>query len=92
MMVIRSTELKANSAKIINKKKKMSLILLKTKALKAAFNVAFLVTQKLIKTNDVNPISSHPKNSKIVLADETKKTMLRINVFRNKIRRSTSGS
>jgi hypothetical protein len=41
--------------------KKQSLILLKAKALKAAFNVPILVDQKLIKKNEVIPTISQPK-------------------------------
>ena len=49
-----------------------SLILLKVRALKADFNVAFLVVQKLIKHNDVKPINYKHKNTIIVLPEVTK--------------------
>ena len=42
---------------------KKSLILLNVNALNAAFNVATLLTQKLIKTKDVNPINSQPSKN-----------------------------
>jgi hypothetical protein len=60
--------------------------------LNAAFNVALRVTQKLINTNDVNPINSHPKNNIIVFAEITKKIILIINKFKKRIKRSTCGS
>ena len=39
----------------------MSLTKLKLKAFKLDFNVERLACQKLIKKNEVKPISSHPK-------------------------------
>ena len=39
-----------------------SLTLLKTKALKALFNVVTLLIQKLISKKEVIPINSHPNN------------------------------
>lgn len=84
--------LKIKIQKNKNKKKKMSLILLKTNALNAAFNVAFLVTQKLINIKEVNPIHSQLKNSKTILAELTKNSILKIKVFKNKINLSTNGS
>lgn len=76
----------------INKKKKVSLNLLKVKALKAAFKVDFFVTQKLIKTKEVAPINSQPKNKTIKLPPETKRIILMIKKFKKIIKRSTSGS
>jgi hypothetical protein len=58
----------------------------------AALRVPFLVTQKLIKINEVNPISSHPKNNIIKLPEVTKKIILIMNKFKNKIKRSVRGS
>ena len=83
-------KLKINS--IINIKKKISLILLNTKALNAAFKVLFLVTQKLISTKEVNPINSHPKNNVTKFADETKNIILKTKLLRNNISLSTRGS
>lgn len=74
----------------INKKK--SLILLKEKALKAAFSVPTLATQKLINKNDVNPINSQPKKSIIKLPEDTNTNILIINADKNKINLSTRGS
>jgi len=54
--------------------------------------VLTLVTQKLIKKKDVNPMSSHPKNNIIVFPDETKNNILIIKEHRNRIKRSTKGS
>ena len=45
-------------------------------ALKADFNVAVLVVQKLIKQNDVKPINSQPRNTIIVLPEVTKNNIL----------------
>ena len=50
------------------------------------------VDQKLIKKNEVKPIISQPKNSIIKFPDDTKKTMLIIKEFKNKINLSTNGS
>jgi hypothetical protein len=66
--------------------------LLNEYALNAAFNVPTLVDQKLIKKNDVNPINSQPKNNIIKFPEETKKTILIINKFKNIINLSTRGS
>ena len=71
---------------------KTSLILLKTNALKAAFKVPFLVTQKFIKTKEVRPISSQPINKSIRFETETKNIILKIKLFKNKINRSINGS
>jgi len=71
---------------------KKSLILLKEKALKAAFNVPTRVTQKLIKKNDVRPINSQPKKIIIKLPEETKKIILIIKEHKNNINLSTNGS
>ena len=69
-----------------------SLTLLKTNALKAAFNVLTLVDQKLIKKNEVKPINSHPKNNTNKFPPITKIHILIINKFINKNKRSTCGS
>jgi hypothetical protein len=74
----------------INKKK--SLILLKENALKAAFRVPTLETQKLINKKEVSPISSHPKNRTIRFPAETKINILMIKDDRKRIKRSTNGS
>lgn len=76
----------------IKNKKEMSLNLLNEKALKADFKVALRVVQKLIKTNEVNPINSQPKNNIKVLPDITKNTILIINKFKNRINLGTDGS
>jgi hypothetical protein len=60
--------------------------------LKAAFKVATLVTQKLIKKKDVRPINSQPKNNITKLPDVTKKTMLKTNKHKNNKSLSTRGS
>lgn len=65
---------------------------MKEYALKAAFKVPTLVDQKLIRKNDVSPIISHPKNNIIKFPEDTKKTILIIKAFKNKINRSTKGS
>lgn len=77
---------------IMTTKRNKSLALLKEYALNAAFKVPILADQKLIKKNDVKPISSQPKNSTIKLPAETRKAMLIINAFKNKISLSTRGS
>jgi hypothetical protein len=77
---------------IINISIKKSLILLKEKALKAAFKVPTLVTQKLIKKKDVKPINSQPKNNIIKLPEETKKIILIIKEHKNNKNLSTKGS
>jgi hypothetical protein len=66
--------------------------LLKVNALNADFSVAALVVQKLIKQKEVNPISSHPRNSIIVLPDVTRKIMLITNDNINNKNLSTNGS
>jgi hypothetical protein len=78
--------------KTITTNKNRSLVLLKEYALKAAFSVPTLEDQKLIKKKDVSPIISQPKNKLIKFPEETKKTILIINMFRNKTKRSTKGS
>ena len=77
---------------IIIKNKNKSLVLLKEQALKAAFKVPTRVDQKLIKKNEVNPIISQPKNKIIKFPEETKKTILIINAFRNNTNLSIKGS
>jgi hypothetical protein len=66
--------------------------LLKENALKAAFKVPTLLTQKLIRKNDVKPMSSQPKNNIIILPEETKKIILIIKEHKNNINLSTKGS
>lgn len=78
--------------RIIAKNKNKSLNLLKEKALKADLNVPILVDQKLIKKKDVIPIISQPKNKLTKLPDDTKKTILMINIFKNTRSLSTNGS
>ena len=80
-----------NIKKIATNKQK-SLNLLKLKALNAAFKVPTLATQKLIKKNDVIPISSQPKNKVIKLPAVTKSTILMTNKFKKTSNRSTKGS
>lgn len=77
---------------IITINKNKSLVLLNEYALNAAFRVPTLVDQKLIKKNEVNPIISQPRKSKIKFPDDTKNTILIINKFKNKINLSTNGS
>jgi hypothetical protein len=77
---------------IINISIKKSLTLLKENALNAAFKVPTLLTQKLIRKKDVKPISSQPKNSIIILPEDTKNNMLIIKEHKNKINLSTNGS
>lgn len=74
------------------KSKKKSLILLKEKALNAAFSVLTLLTQKLIKKKDVKPIISQPRNSIIILPDDTKNSMLIIKEHKKSKNLSTRGS
>lgn len=78
--------------KIIKKRRPRSLSLLKTKALNAAFKELTLVDQKLIKKNEVKPISSHPKNSTIKFPLITKMHILIINSVIKVNKRSTCGS
>ena len=66
--------------------------MLKENALKAAFKVPTLLTQKLIRKNDVKPMSSQPKNNIIILPEETKKIILIIKEHKNNINLSTKGS
>lgn len=74
------------------KNKNKSLNLLKEKALNADLNVPILVDQKLIKKKDVIPIISHPKKRLTKLPDDTKKTILIINIFKKTKSLSTKGS
>jgi len=69
-----------------------SLNLLNTKALKAAFKVEILVDQKLIKKNDVKPISSQPKNKTKKLPLVTNNIILMTKQFIKSINLSTLGS
>jgi len=79
-------------SRTITTNKNKSLVLLKEYALNAAFNVPTRADQKLIKKKDVSPIISHPKNKLIRFPEDTKKTILIINIFKNKTKRSTKGS
>jgi hypothetical protein len=76
----------------IAKNKNKSLTLLNENALNAAFKVPTLVAQKLIKKNEVRPISSHPRNSIIKFPDDTKNTILITNKFSKISNLSTKGS
>lgn len=76
----------------ITTKRNKSLVLLKEYALNAAFKVPTRDDQKLIKKKEVKPIISHPKNKFIKFPEETKKTILIINIFKNRTNLSTSGS
>ena len=69
-----------------------SLILLNINALKAAFNVDIFVDQKLIKKNDVKPISSQPRNKTNKLPPTTNIHILIIKRLMNKKSLSTCGS
>lgn len=72
--------------------KDASLNLLKTKALNADFKVETLVDQKLIKKNEVKPISSQPRNKTKKLPLVTKHIILITKQFINKVNLSTLGS
>jgi len=65
---------------------------LKEKALKADFRVEDRSPQKLIKKNDVRPISSHPKKKTTRFPEFTSTTMLAIKEFMREMRRLTWGS
>lgn len=69
-----------------------SLNLLKTNALKAAFNVLIRVDQKLISKNEDKPINSQPKNNTNKLPLETKIIILMTKKLINNNKRSTFGS
>ena len=69
----------------IAKNKNKSLNLLNEKALKADLKVPILTDQKLIRKNEVIPIISQPKNKLIRLPEDTKNTMLIINMFKKTI-------
>lgn len=73
-------------------KSETSLNLLKTYALKAAFNVPIRDDQKLIKKNDVKPINSQPKNKTKKLPLDTNKIILITKKLINNNKRSTLGS
>jgi len=72
--------------------KKISLIKLKLKALKLDFKVDRLACQKLIKKNEVSPISSHPKNNVKKFAAKTSTSILAINPLIQKEKVSSSAS
>jgi hypothetical protein len=65
---------------------------LNEKALNADFNVLTLHDQKLIKKKEVKPIISQPKNNITKFPEQTKKTILITNEFKNNINLSTRGS
>jgi hypothetical protein len=77
---------------IIANNNETSLNLLKTKALKAAFNVDIRVDQKLIKKNEVKPINSQPKNKTKKFPLVTKHIILITKQLINKTNLSTLGS
>lgn len=58
---------------------KLSLTLLKTRALRADLRVLSLAPQKLIRKKEVIPISSQPKNNTIKFPDKTNKIILLTN-------------
>jgi hypothetical protein len=60
--------------------------------LKAAFKVPTRADQKLIRKKEVSPIISQPKKRFMRLPEETRKTILIINIFKNKTNLSTKGS
>jgi hypothetical protein len=72
--------------------KKISLTLLKVKALKLQPSVVILNRQKLISKNDVNPIISQPTIIVKKLFPITKKIIEKINQFINKINSSLRSS
>jgi hypothetical protein len=78
--------------KIIAINKKTSLNLLKTKALKADFNVDILVDQKLIKKKEVKPINSQPKNKTKKFPLVTKQIILITKQLIKRMNLSTLGS
>lgn len=69
-----------------------SLNLLKEKALKADLRVEERSPQKLIKKNDVRPISSHPKKKTTRFPELTSTTILAMNAFMREMSRLTWGS
>jgi len=69
-----------------------SLNLLNEKALNADFKVAVFAVQKFIRKNEVNPISSQPKNSIIKFPEDTKNTILITKESKNNKNLSTKGS
>jgi len=77
---------------IIKIKIRKSLNLLNEKALNADFKVEVFAVQKLIKKNEVNPISSQPKNSIIKFPEDTKNTILITKESKNNKNLSTKGS
>ena len=66
--------------------------MLNVKALNADFSVPVFVTQKLIKQNEVNPITSQPKNNITTLPDETSNNILITNDTKKSKNLSTNGS
>jgi hypothetical protein len=72
--------------------KKISLILLKVKALKLQPRVEILNRQKLINKNEVKPINSHPIIKEKKLLPITKKIIEKINQFMSKINSSPRSS
>jgi hypothetical protein len=66
--------------------------LLKENALKAAFKVPTLVDQKLIKRNEVAPISSQPRRNTIKFPEQTNSIILQTNKFNKIISLLTKGS
>lgn len=66
--------------------------MLNVNALNADFNAAVLVVQKLIKQNEVKPISSQPKNNIIKFPEDTKNNILTTKDNINNKNLSTRGS
>jgi len=71
---------------------KLSLTLLNVRALSADFSVFALAPQKLIKKNEVTPISSQPKKRTIRLPEKTNNIMLLTNNSNSVTSLSTLGS
>ena len=69
-----------------------SLTKLNENALKLDFRVDLLDDQKLIKKNDVNPISSHPKNKVKKLLENIKINILYIKLLIQKTNPISSAS
>lgn len=79
-------------ATTIESKTQISLNLLKVVALSAALKVLTLLDQKLIKKNEVIPISSQPKKSITKLPEKTKSNILFTKSKSKKTRRSVFSS
>lgn len=84
--------LKVLYSKTKEAKIKLSLTLLKTRALRADLSVFSLAPQKLIKKNEVTPINSQPKNSTTRLPESTNNIILLTNSNKSVTNLSTLGS